>query len=113
MPTWLGKRLLGAFGGQIILRPTGHETGSCQSEPAKTREMRALLEHVPKDDDNTGEEELDTIAEDLVKYSDDYETYFRDPSGIILPADFWYPRTVFWSIVANKVKGLLPAVARN
>tara|TARA_E500000331_G_scaffold121168_1_gene118350 strand:+ start:515 stop:682 length:168 start_codon:yes stop_codon:yes gene_type:complete len=43
----------------------------------------------------SGDSELDAIAEDIIEMSDDFETFFRDPSGIILPNNFWYP-CLYW-----------------
>ena len=53
------------------------------------------------------------IAEDIVEMSDDYETLFRDPSGIILPNDLWYPRLTLWSIVAKRIRSALPSLAKS
>ena len=61
----------------------------------------------------SGDSELDAIAEDIIEMSDDYETFFRDPSGIILPNDVWYPRLTFWSIVATKIRSALPSLAEK
>jgi hypothetical protein len=38
--------------------------------------------------EESGDSELDAIAEDIIEMSDDFETFFRDPSGIILPNNF-------------------------
>lgn len=35
------------------------------------------------------------------------ETFFRDPSGIVLPADRWYPAKVFWGRVQARILPLL------
>ena len=54
-----------------------------------------------------------SLAEELIELSDDRETYFRDPSGVILPDTLWYPSKTFWSIVNNKTRSALPAIERR
>jgi hypothetical protein len=41
------------------------------------------------------------------------ETFFRDPSGIVLPADRWYPAKVFWSKVQARITPLLRAPSED
>ena len=43
----------------------------------------------------SGDSELDAIAEDIIEMLDDFETFFHDPSDIILPNNFWYP-CLYW-----------------
>ncbi len=43
-----------------------------------------------------------TLAEAAIEHSGEYETFFRDPSGNVLPNKLWYPSKTFWSIVKSK-----------
>ena len=110
VPRNLGKRLLGGMGGAGILVPTGHESGSCRWEPV-TRQRYTKLggdsggDKKANTDPDT--EELEALAESAIERSGDYETFFRDPSGHVLPNELWYPSKTFWSIVKAKTrKGL-------
>jgi hypothetical protein len=53
--------------------------------------------------------ELEGLEEEHLERSGKVVVFFRDPSGVVLPADRWYPADVFWSQVkqqANRAMGL-------
>ena len=52
-------------------------------------------------------EELEALAEAAIERSGQYETFFRDPSGHVLPHELWYSSKTFWSIVKAKTRKAL------
>jgi hypothetical protein len=114
VPRTIGKRLLGALGGPGVLHPTGYDTGSCRWEPASARRLRGLAassadpEAEPTDLDA---EELSGLAEEAEVEAGRIEVFFRDPSGVVWPADLWLPAKVFWGAVRMKTIGALRAGA--
>jgi hypothetical protein len=112
VPRTTSKRLLGALGGPGMLRPTGHDTGSCRWEPASARRLRNLaiggtdLETDPTD---LEAEELSGLAEEAEIEAGRVEVFFRDPSGVVWPAELWFPAKVFWGAVRTKTIGALRA----
>lgn len=106
VPRKMGKRLLGALGGTGVLRPTGHEMGSCRWEGVRKSAVRKMIgadEEVRPEDEEA--EELAGIAEAAEEATGQVEVFFRDPSGNVLPKDLWYPAATFWSIVKAKTAG--------
>ncbi len=56
------------------------------------------------------EEDTDDLAgleEAALERSSQIVVFFRDPSGIVLPADLWYPTKTFWSIVKARTTSAL------
>jgi hypothetical protein len=105
VPRNLGKRVLGAMGGSGVLTPTGHDSGSCRWEPVTRPRYKKLGGGLSGEEAGSGDpamEELEALSEAAVERSGDYETFFRDPSGHVMPNDFWYPSKTFWSIVKTK-----------
>ena len=109
VPRQMGKRLLGALGGYGQLVPTGHDTGSCRWEPLTPAKWQKLAGEgsEPDTDEVADIDELGGFEEELLERSGDVIVYFRDPSGIVLPEDFWYPSITFWSIVKAKTSAVL------
>ena len=105
VPKNLGKRLLGGMGETGVLVATGHDSGSCRWEPVTPQRYKKLggssggEETASSDPDM---EELEAMAQAAIERSGDYETFFRDPSGNVLPNELWYPSKTFWSIVKAK-----------
>ena len=52
-------------------------------------------------------DELAGLEEAALERSNQIEVFFRDPSGTVLPADFWYPSKTFWSIVKARTTSAL------
>lgn len=105
VPRNLGKRLLGGMGGTGILVATGHDSGSCRWEPVTPQRYKNLggssgSEETASSDPDM--EELEALAQAAIERSGDYDTFFRDPSGNVLPSYLWYPSKAFWSIVKAK-----------
>jgi hypothetical protein len=106
VPKALGKRLAGALGGSGWLVPTGHESGSCRWEKAKGRvKKEALAQEGALTEDEASM--LNGLEEELLEMSGEVTVFFRDPSGMVLPADLWYPAKTFWSIVKAKTRSAL------
>jgi hypothetical protein len=107
-PRQMGKRLSGALGGMGVLRPTGHESGSCRWECVTARKLRdpaeATLE-TPDLDEAAGE--LIALAEEAETTAGTVEVFFRDPSGVLWPPDLWFPSAAFWGIVQARTRALL------
>jgi hypothetical protein len=111
VPRQLGKRLMGALGGVGLLRPTGHESGSCRWEPARKAALRGVdvagdAQRIELDEQA---EELAGLAEEAEVTAGRVEVFFRDPSGVILPSNLWYPSRTFWGIVRTKTVAHLKA----
>jgi len=113
VPSSFGELMRGALGGAAVLIPTGHDSGSCKLEKVSNARLRKLRGEADAQSETAGDEELEALAEELIELSDDRETYFRDPSGVVLPDDLWYPSKIFWSIINNKTRSLLAAVERH
>jgi len=110
VPRNLGKRVIGSMGGSGILVPTGHPTESCCWEPVTGPRYREVSGEDGGEDTAIGDpdmEQLEALAEALIERSGDYATFFRDPSGNVLPSTFWFPSKIFWSIVNSKINKVL------
>ncbi|ACL55597.1 type V CRISPR-associated protein Cas12b [Methylobacterium nodulans] len=108
-PLSMGKRQAGALGGFGYLEPTGHDSGSCQWRKTTEAEWRRLS-GAQKDRDEAAaaeDEELQGLEEELLERSGERVVFFRDPSGVVLPTDLWFPSAAFWSIVRAKTVGRL------
>ncbi|MGV8080548.1 MAG: type V CRISPR-associated protein Cas12b [Syntrophales bacterium] len=100
VPRSFGKRLMGAMGGYGWLVPTGHDSGSCRWQKLSKKEGVLLgAEAASEEDPGT---ELDMLADAVMEESGDVVVFFRDPSGIVLPDQLWYPAKTFWSIVKSR-----------
>jgi hypothetical protein len=111
-PRQMGKRLAGALGGMGVLRPTGHDSGSCRWERVTPRKLRDAGEVTPDTTDaglDEAADELMALAEDAEATTGKVEVFFRDPSGVLLPANLWFPAKPFWGIVQVRTQGLLKA----
>ncbi|MDO9713752.1 type V CRISPR-associated protein Cas12b [Paracraurococcus lichenis] len=99
VPRTMGKRLLGAMGGLGVLCPTGHDTGSCRWEPASGHKMKGLAAAVGDQEAQAFDpdaEEMTGLVEEAEVEAGRVEVFFRDPSGVVWPADLWFPAKVFW-----------------
>jgi IS605 OrfB family transposase len=105
VPKTMGKRLVGALGGHGVLQLTGHDSGSCRFEPIQKRQWAKLAGESLGDDEKAGseeDEELARLEEEALERTGEVIVYFRDPSGVVLPSDLWYPQRTFWSIVKSQ-----------
>jgi hypothetical protein len=110
VPRSLGKRLVGAMEGSGILISTGHDTGSCRWEPVTKQRYKRLGGGSGSGEEGSSDpdmEEIEALAESAIERSSEYETFFRDPSGHVLPSGLWYPRKTFWGIVKAKTRKAL------
>jgi hypothetical protein len=107
VPHQLGERLLGALGGYGQLVPTGHETGSCRWEKLAKVKWSRLAGVFAEESDEEGEDEIGAIVEEALERVGDVVVFFRDPSGVILPADLWYPSQTFWGITRQRTASAL------
>ena len=110
VPKALGKRLLGALGGAGVLRPTGHDTGSCRWEPVRGRQARALAGMAAEAEGpaaDPDQEELSGLLDEAEMEAGRVEVFFRDPSGVVLPAGLWFPSKTFWGIVRRRTVAAL------
>jgi hypothetical protein len=110
VPRNLGKRLHGAMEGAGLLVPTGHDSGSCRWEAVTKQRYRKLGGGTGGDEGGSADlniEELEALAEAAIERSGQYETFFRDPSGHVLPHELWYSSKTFWSIVKAKTRKAL------
>jgi hypothetical protein len=100
VPRNLGKRLQGALGGPGLLRPTGHPSGSCRWEPTTAARLRRLGGGAAGSEDavavDPDVEELEALAEEAEVHAGRVEVFFRDPSGVVLADDRWYPAQAAW-----------------
>lgn len=112
VPRSMGKRLLGALGSHGKLVPTGHESGSCRFEKLTAREWGRLSGEKTADDESVGSEEEEILAsleEEALEQTGEVIVFFRDPSGVVLPRELWYPLKVFWGIVKTTTLARLRA----
>jgi hypothetical protein len=113
VPRTLGKRLLGALGGHGMLVPVGPGEQACRWVPLTKQRWRTLLgtdaDAGNADDKSADPElaELDGLEEEQLERSGKVLVYFRDPSGVVLNADRWYPAAVFWGNVKQKAQRAL------
>ena len=107
VPKPLGERLRGAMGGHGLLRPTGHESGSCRWETLSKAKWGRLAGEATGGISDDETEELAGLEEAALERSSQIVVFFRDPSGTVLPADFWYPSKTFWSIVKARTTSAL------
>jgi hypothetical protein len=106
-PRSFGQRLLGAMGGHGILETTPGSP-ACRWRPMKPAELRKLGivagKGTPGESEESSEqEELQGLAEEALQLSGKVEVFFRDPSGVVLPSDRWYPQPVFWGQVKARL----------
>jgi len=52
-------------------------------------------------------EEIAGLVEEADLQTGKVEVFFRDPSGVVLPADLWYPARGFWGIVSSRTVAAL------
>lgn len=120
VPRSFGRRLLGAMGSQGVLESIGSDTPACRWRPMKLAEFRSLGLDAGRDDtavevrDSGDEEELHGLADAAAELSGKVEVMFRDPSGVALPSDCWYPQKIFWSVVRSRLlRTLRPLLAKT
>lgn len=106
VPRSLGKRLSGALGGYGYLEPTGHSSGSCRWISVTKAQWQRLSSATVEEEVDTSlspdDEEMAGLQEELLERSGERIVFFRDPSGVVLPAGLWYPSPMFWSTVRSK-----------
>ncbi len=106
VPKSMGKRLRGSLGSYGWLVPTGHDSGSCRWETITPGRYKSLGGEV-QDDDSIDVDALEDNTDDVLEATGQIVVFFRDPSGEVMPADFWYPAKSFWGMVkAKTVKAL-------
>jgi hypothetical protein len=109
VPKTIGKRV-GAALKQLIkaeackLIPIdGDPEEGCRMESATLREIGAKK----TGDEAPDQEGLADEMEEVAELRGEGMTFFRDPSGIICPADLWFPAKVFWGRVRSRVGAVL------
>lgn len=103
-PMPLGERLRGALAklvggrGTCRLRPAADGRGY-QIEKVSQQQWQRMT---GTQNDAPGEDDDETLEETL-PVSRQRQTFFRDPSGMVLPADRWFPEREFWSQVHRQL----------
>ena len=109
VPRSHGQAPAGSAGRARRAAPDRSRYGSCRWEPASARRLRGLA--VGGDDleapADLEAEELSGLAEEAEVAAGKVEVFFRDPSGVVWPADLWFPAKVFWGAVRTKTIGAL------
>ncbi len=105
-PRGFGQRLLGAMGGYGVLEAITPGSTACRWRPLKKAELRKFGlsgagEGAADATEGAAAEELQGLADEALQLSGREEVFFRDPSGVVLPADRWYPGKVFWGQVKS------------
>ena len=104
VPSTFGERIKGAMGGFGYLVPTGHSSGSCEWNSLTPAKYNKLSDGQDKElFEGNEDDELASLAEAALERSGKVTVFFRDPSGEILPSNFWYPSISFWSITKQKI----------
>lgn len=104
IPRTLGKRVKGALGSFGYLMPTGHKSGSCRWKTITPARWKALSgAEVPQEELTEELVDLAAIAEEALELNDEYQTFFRDPSGL----DLWFPTAQFWGMTKAKIASAL------
>ncbi|KAB2892242.1 MAG: hypothetical protein F9K32_00610 [Desulfobulbaceae bacterium] len=109
VPRSIGKRLQGAMSGCGYLIPTGHESGSCRWERITASKWESISRSSVAQKEEVNEDLLDIalLEEEALELSNEYTTFFRDPSGITLPSDLWFPMKTFWGMTRAKIKSAI------
>ena len=107
VPKRLGERLRGAMGGYGLLRPTGHDSGSCRWETLSRAKWGRLAGEATGEMSKEETDELAGLEEAALERSSQIVVFLRDPSGSVLPADLWYPSKTFWGIVKARTTSAL------
>ena len=118
LPNPVGKRLLGALvalgaaSGYARLSKAADGDGYVLTPIRKVEWTRAIGAEIEPEAETEGRMDEDADVEMLDELADAVrtrasETFFRDPSGVVLPADRWYPAKVFWSRVQARIVPLL------
>jgi hypothetical protein len=107
VPRSFGQRLLGAMGGYGVLETVGPSSKACRWRPLTRAELRKFGlsgagEAAAEATEGEDAEELQGFAEETLQLSGQVEVFFRDPSGVVLPADLWYPQKLFWGEVKSR-----------
>lgn len=108
VPRSFGKRVMGALGSYGWLVPTDHESGSCRWVPIKPAMWRSLGSFASNDeavDDRLAE--FEGIEEEMLESTGEVIVFFRDPSGVVLPGELWYPAKMFWGTVKARTSSKL------
>lgn len=104
IPRTLGKRVKGALGSFGYLMPTDHESGSCRWKTLTPARWKALIgAEVSQEELSEELVELEALAEEALELDDEYQTFFRDPSGL----DLWFPAAQFWGMTKAKISSAL------
>ena len=101
----LGKRLEKSLGYGKLVR-----SGSKGEEYTWQELDKKEFEKLSKEPGSEGEEEqteLESTIDDLAYLSGETRIFFRDPSGIFFRSDRWYPSEIFWTVVHEKITGVL------
>lgn len=110
----LGERMQGAMGGKVaLIEALGEVEHALRAFPSEAALAKALgvgrkeLSSVagPHDEEKSlDEEQLEQAAaqEELLEASSEWETFFRDPSGVIHHGR-WVPAKFFWGTVGREV----------
>ena len=103
---------LGAASGYARLSKAADGDGYVLTPIRKVEWTRAIGAEIEPEAETEGRMDEDADVEMLDELADAVrtrasETFFRDPSGVVLPADRWYPAKVFWSRVQARIVPLL------
>jgi hypothetical protein len=101
LPQALGKRVVESLGGYGWLVPTGDKSEACRWQPLTPTEWRRLgrnpwEHHHDGLEDSSLDGEMELASEDLI-------SFFRDPSGMVLSAELWFPADVYWGLVRSQI----------
>lgn len=109
VPVSLGERLRGALGGPGVLTPTGDSNGSCRWTLVTPARWKRPSGTEAADEERDLDPELAGLEDELLERSGKRVVFFRDPSGVVLPAGLWFPFDTFWGIVKSRTAArLLP-----
>jgi len=108
LPHKLGKRLLSGLGAYGLLVPTGNASGACRWASISSKQWRSFGgEILEREECNTDAVDDGELTEGILEESGEVIVYFRDPSGIALPNELWYPAKTFWNMIKAKTENAI------
>ncbi|GAB4315514.1 MAG: hypothetical protein Kow0059_07620 [Candidatus Sumerlaeia bacterium] len=102
---------------RLIPWDPGDPEQGCRLEPIPMKDYRKIMGSKPagKPEGETEHDDVESAHEELAELRGDFLTFFRDPSGIVVPKrngqDLWLPAKVFWGRVNRRIAAKLQAVA--
>lgn len=109
VPRGTSKRLFGALGGYGWLVPT--DGVSYRWESITSLQWKNLgweMHEEGRADD--GWSVIEDASEVLLKSSGKVQVFFRDPSGVVFPSEFWNPCEIFWGQVKVRTAAVMSHV---